>query len=414
MIKYKFLLLLLIGISGFSQTKAIYNKSVEAYQNKNYALFLTLTEQLDSIRPSHPTFTYNLASAFALNGKSTEAFSVLRQMILANNTVAFEDDADFESLRNLEGFQLIKELKASQNKTITQSKFKVSLSEKDLHPESVLYVSNKKIWLASSIRNKKIVSFDVASGKCSDWFTEAKYSVFAMKADAKEQFLWVATSAIPEMKGFSKEMEGKNEILKIDIATKKIVQRFSVEGNHVFGDLIVGKNNEVYVSDSAEPLVYKISDDTISVWKDFRNEAFNLQGITFDENQTKLFIADYLKGIVMIDLKSNSHSWLKFPENATKKGIDGLVFYKNSLIAIHNGVTPIRIIQYQLNKENNEIIDFVVLDQNRNEFNEPALASVFGNKLYFFANSPWKLYDKNFILDASKLEAPKLFELSLE
>ncbi|MDR6967442.1 hypothetical protein J2X31_001453 [Flavobacterium arsenatis] len=414
MIKYKFLLVLLIGISGFSQTKVIYNKSVEAYQNKDYALFLKLTQQLDSIRPAHPTFTYNLASAFALNGKSTEAFSVLKQMILANNTVAFEEEPDFEALRNSEGFQFIKELKASQNKTIAQSKFKVSLSEKDLHPESVFYVSNKKLWLASSIRNKKIVSFDVASGKCIDWFVDVKYSVFAMKADAKEEFLWVATSAIPEMNGFSKEMEGKNEILKIEIATKKIVQRFSVEGNHVFGDLIVGKNNEVYVSDSAEPLVYKISNDKISVWKDFRNEAFNLQGITFDENQTKLFIADYLKGIVMIDLKSKSHSWLKFPENATKKGIDGLVFYKNSLIAIHNGVTPIRIVHYKLNKENDKILDFVVLDHNRNEFNEPALASVLENKVYFFANSPWKLYDKNFVLDTPKLEAPKLFELSLE
>jgi len=198
MIKYKFLLLLLIGISGFSQTKAIYNKSVEAYQNKDYALFVKLTQQLDSIRPAHPTFTYNLASAFALNGKSTEAFSVLRQMILANNTVVFEDDADFESLKNLEGFQLIKNLKVLQNKTIAQSKFKVSLSEKDLHPESVLYVSNKKMWLASTIRNAKIVSFDVASGKCSDWFVDVKYSVFAMKADAKEEFLWVVTSAIPE------------------------------------------------------------------------------------------------------------------------------------------------------------------------------------------------------------------------
>jgi len=213
------------------------------------------------------------------------------------------------------------------------------------------------------------------------------------------------------MKGFNKEMEGKNEILKIEIATKKVEQRFSVEGNHIFDDFIVGKDN---VSDSAEPLVYKIAEDKISVWKDFRNEAFNLQGIAFDENQTKLFIADYLKGIVMIDLKSNSYSWLKFSENATKKGIDGLVFYKNSLIAIHNGVTPIRIIKYMLNPKNSEIVDFVVLDNNRNEFNEPALASVFENKLYFFVNSPWKLYDKNFVLDASKLEAPNLFELTLE
>lgn len=407
-------ILFLFGISGFSQTKTIYNNSVQAYQNKDYALFLKLTKQLDSIRPEHPTFTYNLASAYALNGKSDEAFSVLRQIVLANNTVSFEEEPDFDSLKQMESFQSLKELKALQNKTIEQSQFKVNLSEKDLHPESVLFLQKKKLWLASSIRNKKIVSFDPVSGKCADWFLDLNYSVFAIKGDKKEQFLWVATSAVPEMKGFLKEMEGKSEILKIDIATKKIVNRFFVDGNHVFGDLIIGKNNDVYVSDSAVPLIYKITDDKISVWKDLRSEAFNLQGITFNENQSKLFVADYLKGILMIDIKDGNHSWLKFPKNATKKGIDGLVFYKNSLITIHNGVTPIRVVKYKLNQNGNEILDFVILDNNRKEFNEPALASIFKDKLYFFANSPWKLYDKNFVLDETKLEASKLFELSLE
>lgn len=412
--KYKLLILLLFGVSVFSQTKFLYNQSIEAYKNKEYPLFLKLTKQLDSIRPSHPTFTYNLASAYVLNGKSDKAFSMLKQMILANNTVSFEEDADFESLKKLEGFQVIKDLKVAQGKTIEQSRFKVGLSEKDLHPESVLYLSDKKLWLASSIRNKKIVSFDAVTGKCTDWFIDCLYSVFAMKTDGKQQFLWVACSAIPEMKGFLKEMEGKSEILKIEIATKKVVQRFSVEGSHVFGDLIVDENNDVYISDSAEPLIYKISNKAISVWKDLKPQAFNLQGITFNADHTKIFIADYLKGILEIDLKDGSHSWLKFPENATRKGIDGLVFYNNALIAIHNGVAPIRIVKYQLDREDSEILDFVVLDNNRIAFNEPALASVFKDKLYFFANSPWKFYDKNFVLDETKTESPKLFELSLE
>lgn len=407
-------ILFLFGISGFSQTKTIYNNSVQAYQNKDYALFLKLSQKLDSIRPEHPTFTYNLASAYALNGKSDEAFSVLRQIVLANNTVSFEEEPDFDSLKQMESFQSLKELKALQNKTIEQSQFKVNLSEKDLHPESVLFLQKKKLWLASSIRNKKVVSFDAVTGKCSDWFVDAKYAVFAMKSDDKEQFLWIATSVIPEMKGFSKEMDGKSEILKIEIASKKVVERFSIEGNHVFGDLVVAKNNDVYVSDSAEPLIYKISGNKTEIWKDFRNEAFNLQGIAFNENQSKLFVADYLKGILQIDIKDGNHCWLKFPQNVTKKGIDGLVFYKDNLIAIHNGVTPIRIVKYKLNQNGNEILDFVVLDNNRKEFNEPALASVFKDKLYFFANSPWKLYDKNFVLDELKLEAPKLFELSLK
>ncbi|WP_291145743.1 tetratricopeptide repeat protein [Flavobacterium sp. UBA7680] len=413
MLKLKLFILLLIGTFGFSQTKALYEKSVEAYKSKDYVQFLKLAKQLDSIRPAHPTFTYNLASAYTLNGKKEEALLVLKRMVLANNTVAFEDDSDFESIKNDNGFKELLQLKVSQSKTIKNSVEKLRLSEKDLHPEGLFYLEKQKLWLSSSIRNKKIVSFD-SSGKCSDWFTDCLYSVFALKADHDQKYLWVVCSAIPEMNGFAKELDGKSEILKIEISSKKLIKRYTIEGNHVFGDIAVAKNNDVFISDSAEPIIYKIENDNLILWKDLRNKAFNLQGITFNKNESKLFIADYLKGICVVDIKSKKEHWLEFPNEVSKKGIDGLVYYKNSLIAIENGVVPIRIMRYKLNDSETKIIDFTILDNNREEFNEPALAALVHDKLYFFANSPWKFYDKNFQLDEGKFENPKLFELDLE
>jgi hypothetical protein len=411
--KLRLFILFLIGISGFAQTKVLYDQSIEAYKNKDYVLFLKLAKQLDSIRPMHPAFTYNLASAYSLNGKSEEALSVLKKIVLANNTIVFEDDTDFESIKNEKDFKDLRTLKVLQSKTAETSVEKISLSEKDLHPEGLLYLQKHKVWLVSSIRNKKIVSFD-ENGKCSDWFTECSYSVFALKTDSDEKYIWVACSAIPQMKGFSKEMNGKSEILKIEIATKKLAKRYTVDGNHVFGDLIITKNNDVYISDSAEPLIYKIENENLVVWKNLRKEAFNLQGIALNKNESKLFVADYLKGIISIDIKSQKGNWLEFPEEASKKGIDGLVFYKNSLIAIQNGVVPIRIVRYNLNETETKIIDFKVLDSNRKEFAEPGLATLVKNKMYFFANSPWKFYNKDFQLDESKFENPKLFELDLD
>lgn len=413
MLKLKFYILLLIGTFGFAQNKALYDKSIEAYKNKDYVLFLRLAKQLDSIRPMHPTFTYNLASAYALNGKKEEALSVLKNMVQANNTISFEEDADFASIKNDKAFKDLELLKILQYKKIENSVEKLRLSEKGLHPEGLFYLTKQKLWLSSSIRDKKIVSFD-ASGKCSDWFTDCLYSVFALKADRDEKYLFVACSAIPEMKGFKKELDGKSEILKIEIASKKVVKRYSIEGNHVFGDLVISKSNEVYISDSTEPIIYKIEKENLVLWKDLRNQAFNLQGIVFNEDESKLFVADYLKGIAVIDVKNKKESWLVFPNDASRKGIDGLVFYKKSLIAIHNGVVPIRIVSFKLNETETKIIDFKVLDNNREVFNEPALAALVKDKMYFFANSPWKFYDKNFQLDESKFDNPKLFELDLE
>jgi len=399
----------------FSQSQRdLYNNSIIAYEAKNYSEFLQLTKQLDSIRPMHPTFTYNLAIAYALQQQTDKAVLQLKKAILMNAKTAFEDDADFQSIKETEAFKSLSAFKQKQLEVVATSQKAITLSEKALHPESVLYLSKTKTWLASSIRKRKIVSFDEKTGKCSDWLTaENILAVFALKPDVKEEFLWVATSAIPEMENYSETVKGKAEILKVNIKTKNIVNRYSLEGNHVFGDIYVTKNNKVFISDSDKPIIYTIENDALAVWLSLEKTAFNLQGITMNREEDMLFIADYLKGIAAIKTANKEVNWFNFPKDATSKGIDGLVYAKNSLFAVQNGVSPIRITQLKLNSSHTEITDFKVLDNNRPEFDEPALLTLVKDKLYFFANSPWKAYDKNGVLDESKVTNPELYFLKL-
>ena len=113
-------------------------------------------------------------------------------------------------------------------------------------------------------------------------------------------------------------------------------------------------------------------------------------------------------------MQTKTKSWLTFPNKTTAKGIDGLVFYDNTLISIQNGVKPIRITLLKLNEQQNQITGFKILDNNRPEFDEPALATIVGDKVYFFANCPWKAYDENGVLDVSKVTNPILFSCKLE
>ena len=399
-------------LSNAQSQRDLYNNSIKAYEAKNYSEFLQLTKQLDSIRPMHPTFTYNLAIAYALQQQTDKAVLQLKKAILMNAKTAFEDDADFQSIKETEAFKSLSAFKQKQLDVVATSQKVITLSEKALHPESVLYLSKTKTWLASSIQKRKIVSFDEKTGKCSDWLTaENILAVFALKPDAKEEFLWVATSAIPEMENYSETLKGKAEILKVNIKTKKIIKRYSLEGNHVFGDIYVTKNNKVFISDSDKPIIYTIENDELAVWLFLENTAFNLQGITMNKEENTLFVADYLKGIAVIKTANKEVNWLNFPKDVTPKGIDGLVYAKNSLFAVQNGVSPIRITQLKLNSSHTEITAFKVLDNNRPEFDEPALLTLVKDKLYFFANSPWKAYDKNGVLDESKVTNPELFFL---
>jgi hypothetical protein len=406
-------LLLLAATLPAQSLKTLYAESTKAYQGKDYPHFLQLTRTLDSLRPSHPVYTYNLACAFALNNQPGPSLAALRKAVLMDSKTDFAQEADLAALKNLPEFTRLLRLKSTMEALVAHSQKAAVLSEKDLHPEGLTYLPKAKTWLVASIRKRKISTFDPVTGQCSDWLKDNMLSVFALKADKDERFLWAATAAMPEMEGYAKEMEGRAEILQIDLKTRQVVRRFTVPGNHIFGDLAVSDNSTVYISDSSAPVVYQIKEGVISPWLRFPGGIYNLQGLALDKAREKIYLADYFRGIAAIPLSHpQDYQWLEFPEDTTVKGIDGLVFYGNSLVAVHNGVKPIRVVQYFLS-EGSLISGYKVIDQNRPEFNEPALAAVKDGKLFFFANAPWNAYDKDGNLVSENFSSPELFTCQL-
>lgn len=411
--KHYILFFLIFGQALTAQALTeIYSKGLKAHKHGQYEKFLYYAKQLDSLRPAHPKYRFDLACAYALNDKPADAIATLEKCILKDSKADYENETDFKSLTGLPEYEKLAELKKSLERVVKTSKKETTLSEKDLHPEGLVYLPKSKLWLAGSIRKGKIVSFHPKKGKCADWL-QTDLSVFAMKPDPDEKYLWVAASAMEEMEGYTPKIKGAAKILKVNIATKAIENVFSFDGKHLYGDLIVAKDGSVYISDSASPAIYLIRNDTLYQWLSLEGKAFNLQGLAFSGDESKIYIADYLKGIMEIPVADrNNHRWLAMPEGHSECGIDGLMWHKNSLIAIHNGVKPIRIMQYHLDQSGN--IDSVrVIDHNRPEFNEPALGFIVKDKCYFFANSPWNAYDKSRKnLDAALYENPMLYSFT--
>jgi hypothetical protein len=414
--KMRFLLLFFLSFASNGQDlQRLSADAKKAHDAKNYRGFLAVCKTLDSLRPAHPVFTYNLACAYALDGQPARAIAAMKKAVLMNDAVAFENDDDFSSVFASGGFEEIRRLKESLAVPVVSSEEVAALSEKDLHPEGLVYLSKSRTWLATSVRKGKIVSFDPASGLCRDWLAaDGVMPVMSIKADQDEKYLWAATAALPQWQDHTPETRGRAEVLMIDIGSKKIMTRFALPGSHVFGDLAISPAGEIYVSDSDKPVIYRIANREMREWLDLESQAFNLQGLTFAAGGQTIYIADYLKGIAAIDVASRSVMWLPFPDGTVAKGIDGLTWFDGSLIAVHNGVTPIRIMRYGLSADGRHIDAFEVLDHNRPAFDQPTLGTVHDGYFYFFANNPWSAYDAASRLDASKLEFPALYRLRLK
>jgi len=129
----------------------------------------------------------------------------------------------------------------------------------------------------------------------------------------------------------------------------------------------------------------------------FRNIATAIGRMAFSPDDKYLFIADYVKGIYRLNTKTRElmevQNHAEISTGAVSlKGIDGIYFYNNSLIAIQNGVNPLRCTQYYLNKGLDEIVGFEIIDRNHPSFGEPTLGVIDGKDFYYIANSQWGGY----------------------
>ncbi|MEQ8425102.1 MAG: hypothetical protein RIA63_10355, partial [Cyclobacteriaceae bacterium] len=182
----------------------------------------------------------------------------------------------------------------------------------------------------------------------------------------------------------------------------------------VFGDLILNKQGEVFVSDGVSNTILKVNETTGQLDSFFKSEEFwNIQGITFSDDEKYLFISDYIKGPFRLEIATKKLIMLELETPQSLKGVDGMLFYKNSLIAIQNGVSPLRVSRYYLNQEQNKIIDCKIIDRAHPAFGEPTIGSLNGSTFYFVANSLWGAYDKEFNLKTDLIRDVVILKASL-
>jgi hypothetical protein len=95
-------------------------------------------------------------------------------------------------------------------------------------------------------------------------------------------------------------------------------------------------------------------------------------------------------------------------------GIDGLYFYKGSLIGIQNGVNPYRVIRVKLSGDMRAYETFEIMESNNPLFSEPTLGVIRNGELLFNANSQWDAINEQGQFTApEKLQELRVLKLKL-
>ena len=401
-------------------SRAHYREAVKAYQAKDYAAFLEHARQAQSLRPAHGGVTYALASAYALTGDTASALASLRRFAAMGYTADLEADSDFVALRSSSALAEIERRLAANRAPVIHGKPAFTLPERDLLAEGVAYDTREGAFYVSAVHRRKIVRM-APDGSFTDFASlegAEDGAPLGLRVDHVRRTLWVATAAIPQMRGYAPADSGRSAILRYDLDTGARSGVYPVPGDgraHSLGDLVVSRNGDVYTSDSRAPVIYRLPAGSDALEPLVESPLFtSAQGLALTADGRRLYVADYAGGMFAVDIATRTVSPVPVADDVTALGIDGLYFVNGSLVAIQNGIAPHRVVRLRLSKQGDRITGADVLERAHPRHEEPTLGVVVGRDLYYVANSQYERFGENGeVAQPDSLHAPVVLRLRL-
>ena len=284
--------------------------------------------------------------------------------------------------------------------------------EKDLIPEGIaIDPVSKKVFL-NSLHKDKIVLCDL-NGQNPEVFLESNQygylSGFGMT---------IVEDTLYALGNTHESQNNRSVLLLLDVVSGNLIRRYSLVSlkRTYLNDIAVDGKGRSFISDSESSHIYSINNKSQHLEVFFSDENIaHTNGITISDDGRFLYLATYHSGLRVLDIATKK--LINQPNDY--KGIDGLKFHNNSLIAIVNTRKDSEkngVFQFKLNQECSEIIASSKLVPLKNPTDIPTTFAIYDGYMYFVADSQMDLFDDttNQINDTTKLEAYQLIQRKID
>lgn len=401
------------------ESRAHYQKSIAAYRAHDYEAFREHTREAARLRPGHAGLLYNLAGGNALTGEADEALTLLRKYAAMGLFAAPQDDVDFASIHDAEGFGEILARLEANNQPLVKSEVAFGLPDPAFVPEGIAFDPETGDFYVGSVYQRRIMRL-TASGEVHEVASAADglWSVLGIAVDAERRRLWAASAGMVQTPGLQPKQQGQTALFLFDLETDKLVDTYFVQADsnaHALGDLTVHTSGDVFTTDGLDGAVFVLRNGARQLEALVPPQTLlSPQGICFTDPDGPLYLADYALGVLTVDPQSGEKALMESPADAALLGIDGLACHGSDLIVIQNGVRPHRVLRLRLNTTGDAIVQAETLEANHPTYEEPTLGVVVGDDFYYVANSQWNRFDANGNLPSSGLRAPIILKLPLD
>ena len=367
---------------------------------------ISAVQKLENSLPDQGAALFFLAMAKIQLHETRDALALLKECLALHEGFDPSGDPVFMGLKESREFTTLIENVHSDFPAIIQAREAFQTTDKDLIAEGLAYDAPRDVFYLSSLNRRKIVEVG-RDAAVSDFVPEGRYDllpVFGIKVDPNDDTVWADS--------FSET--GQSELLHLDGAGK-LLGRFKPadSAKHGFNDLVIRKSGQVITTDSLGNAVLRF-DHVTNTFKTLavHRPLFYPSGIALADDDHSVYVADSL-GVVKLDLLTGKSRDVNPGPRTTLAGIDGLYWYKGSLIGIQNGIGSPRVAEFRLSTDGLRVTRTIVLE-NRSRFCVlPTTGAIRGSDFYFIANSQIDNLNDGKVMDMTRLEATRVGVLRL-
>ncbi len=303
-------------------------------------------EQLSETAADKATVDYALARTWAAGQQWPEAIQWLRRLD-PESGIDPSKDRIFASLRGTVEFEEIVKLIRKAATPVANSRQAFPVAEGDLAPESVAYDPGARMFYFGSLRKGKVVRCS-PGGACEDFLT-GMGAILGLKVRGRN--LWLLNNSDPE-----------SAVMPYDLKTRRLVGKHTVGTGHLLNDLVISPAGEAFITDTRVGAVWRLAPGARELeMLPGRFEFAN--GIAISSDATRLYVSTFPDGVTVFDLPTHTASALQRPDGLCLANVDGLYFYRGTLIAIQNGIMAPRVIRIVLARDEKAAVRFDVLER---------------------------------------------------
>ena len=374
--------------------ESLEKRSREAFAGGDALSAYDVNLQLHELRPYEGEYMYNIVRAAALGNRRAEAYEMMLKMQRQGMSYDFDQSEDTININGSEVYRYVNDLMVEAGKPSGEGTVAFQLPGNPSDFQAIAWDASRNRFLVGTAEKGEVLA--VGEDGEVDVLLQANekngmWSVNGLAAHVGQNRLWISSAATPKFAGFAPALANQGALFEFNLETLELVKQYFLPIDslpHELGGLAVTDDGHVYVFDRALPIVYRKTPDGDRLEAYVASkELVSFSDIAVTPDNSRLFVADRVKGVFVVDPIAEQASMLGGPDNLNLGGIEGIEYAAGQLVIVQSGFQPQRLMRLQLAASGSVVETVAPMAVALAEFDGPAAGAIRDGALYYFANS---------------------------